>query len=138
MRAVGQSYRITGSNIDNDFRSFVRVHLSPVCLFQHRLRMDRIEKVIYVDTLQSQSAVQNIFAPYGEISSTDSVRLLARLGIRSLMQNGPGLLHPVDPVQVERDGQVHRGLGILLHIHLLLFVLLSVILVSLYGLLVLA
>lgn len=29
--------------------------------------MDRIEKVIYVDTLQSQSAVQNMFAPYGEM-----------------------------------------------------------------------
>ena len=29
--------------------------------------MDRIEKVVYVDTLQSQSAVQNLFTPYGEM-----------------------------------------------------------------------
>ena len=34
---------------------------------QHRQRMDRIEKVIYVDTLQSQSAVQSMLAPYGEM-----------------------------------------------------------------------
>jgi len=36
-------------------------------LSQRRPRMDRIEKVIYVDTLQSQSAVQSMLAPYGEM-----------------------------------------------------------------------
>ena len=39
-------------------------HLS---LSQYRLRMDRIERVIYVDTLQSQSAVQTMFASYGQM-----------------------------------------------------------------------
>jgi len=52
----------------NDFRSLVQVHLSSILrLFKHRLRMDRIEKVIYVDTLQPQPAVQNMFAPCGEM-----------------------------------------------------------------------
>lgn len=54
---------------DNDFRSFVLVHLSSdhLCLFQHCGRMDRIERVIYVDTPQPQSAVQNMFASYGQM-----------------------------------------------------------------------
>ena len=47
--------------------SIVRSSSSFLYLFQRRLRMDRIEKVIYVDTLQSQSAVQHMFAPYGEM-----------------------------------------------------------------------